>query len=69
MSGILWVDVPASYHNNACGFSFADGHAEIKKWRDGNSLQPVLRVNPSAGNQKPAPEDVPWLQQRTSMKK
>jgi hypothetical protein len=27
-----WGDVPASYHNGACGFSFADAHAEIKKW-------------------------------------
>jgi len=27
-----WGDVPASYHNGACGFSFADGHAEIKRW-------------------------------------
>ncbi len=26
-------DVPAAYHNNSCGFSFADGHAEIHKWR------------------------------------
>jgi prepilin-type N-terminal cleavage/methylation domain-containing protein/prepilin-type processing-associated H-X9-DG protein len=26
------VDVPATYHNGACGFSFADGHSEIKKW-------------------------------------
>ncbi len=28
-----WVDVPATYHNGAGGFSFADGHAEIHKWR------------------------------------
>src|SRR5262249_19474035 len=28
------VDVPASYHNRAGGFSFADGHSEIKKWLD-----------------------------------
>ena len=28
-----WGDVPGSYHNGACGFSFADGHAEIKRWR------------------------------------
>ncbi len=28
-----WVDVPAAYHNGAAGFSFADGHAEIHKWR------------------------------------
>jgi prepilin-type N-terminal cleavage/methylation domain-containing protein/prepilin-type processing-associated H-X9-DG protein len=27
-----WGDVPGSYHNGACGFSFADGHAEIRKW-------------------------------------
>ncbi len=26
------VDVPAAYHNGACGFSFADGHSEIHKW-------------------------------------
>jgi prepilin-type N-terminal cleavage/methylation domain-containing protein/prepilin-type processing-associated H-X9-DG protein len=68
MMGNLWIDVAASYHNNACGFSFADGHAELKRWRDGNSLQPVRRVNPSLGNQKAAPNDVPWLQQRTTIK-
>jgi len=28
----VWGDAPASYHNGACGFSFVDGHAEIKKW-------------------------------------
>jgi prepilin-type N-terminal cleavage/methylation domain-containing protein/prepilin-type processing-associated H-X9-DG protein len=28
-----WVDVPAAYHNGAAGYSFADGHAEIHKWR------------------------------------
>jgi prepilin-type processing-associated H-X9-DG protein len=27
-------DYPASYHNNAAGFYFADGHAVIHKWRD-----------------------------------
>jgi prepilin-type processing-associated H-X9-DG protein len=29
-----WVDCPATYHNNAGGISFADGHALIKKWTD-----------------------------------
>jgi prepilin-type N-terminal cleavage/methylation domain-containing protein/prepilin-type processing-associated H-X9-DG protein len=28
-----WVDLPATYHNGACGFAFADGHSEIHKWR------------------------------------
>jgi prepilin-type N-terminal cleavage/methylation domain-containing protein/prepilin-type processing-associated H-X9-DG protein len=27
-----WGDVPASYHNGACGFSFTDGHSEVHKW-------------------------------------
>jgi len=66
MTGTTWTDVPASYHNNACGFSFADGHGEIKRWRDSNTLQPVLRINPSAGNNKSSPHDMIWLQQRTS---
>jgi prepilin-type N-terminal cleavage/methylation domain-containing protein/prepilin-type processing-associated H-X9-DG protein len=29
-----WINCPACYHLNACSFSFADGHAEIKKWSD-----------------------------------
>ena len=29
-----WVDFPASYHNNGGGLSFADGHAETKRWTD-----------------------------------
>ena len=28
-----WIDIPATYHNGSCGFSFADGHSEIHKWR------------------------------------
>ena len=28
----MWIDKPATYHNNAGGISFADGHAEIRKW-------------------------------------
>ena len=29
-----WLDLPASYHGNAGGLSFADGHSEIHRWRD-----------------------------------
>ena len=28
-----WGDIPAFYHNRACGFAFSDGHSEIRKWR------------------------------------
>jgi prepilin-type N-terminal cleavage/methylation domain-containing protein/prepilin-type processing-associated H-X9-DG protein len=30
-----WDDLPATYHDGGCGFSFADGHAEIHKFRSG----------------------------------
>lgn len=25
-----WVDLPANYHNRACGYAFADGRVEVK---------------------------------------
>jgi prepilin-type N-terminal cleavage/methylation domain-containing protein/prepilin-type processing-associated H-X9-DG protein len=28
-----WIDLPASYHDGAATFSFADGHMEPHKWR------------------------------------
>jgi len=28
-----FVDYCSPMHNNACGFSFADGHAEIHGWK------------------------------------
>lgn len=36
-----WTDLPASYHNGGCGYSFADNHAEIKMWKD-----PVPKTEP-----------------------
>ncbi len=43
-----WQDIPASYHNGACGFSFADGHAEIHKWTSRTSVIPVKYVYSAA---------------------
>ena len=28
------IDWPATFHNMACGFAFADGHSEVHKWKD-----------------------------------
>ncbi len=62
-----WRNLPASYHNNAGSFSFADGHSEIRKWLDGRTSQPVkkqpyvrLNVRTSA--------DYEWLNDRTPYK-
>jgi prepilin-type processing-associated H-X9-DG protein len=60
-----WDDLPASYHNGACGFSFADGHAEIKRWKDANTIQPVRKVAWN-GDGKPAPNDRAWINERST---
>jgi prepilin-type N-terminal cleavage/methylation domain-containing protein/prepilin-type processing-associated H-X9-DG protein len=61
------IDFPASYHNGAGGISFADGHAEIKKWRDPRTRPPVRYNNQLALN-VPSPNnpDMIWLSDRTS---
>jgi prepilin-type N-terminal cleavage/methylation domain-containing protein/prepilin-type processing-associated H-X9-DG protein len=38
------VDYPATYHNGAAGFAFADGHSEIHKWVGPSMKTPAARV-------------------------
>jgi prepilin-type N-terminal cleavage/methylation domain-containing protein/prepilin-type processing-associated H-X9-DG protein len=35
----VWVDPPAMYHGDVSTMSFADGHAEGHRWRDGRIVQ------------------------------
>ncbi|HWD90773.1 MAG TPA: hypothetical protein VG938_00350 [Verrucomicrobiae bacterium] len=63
-----WVDKPATYHNNACGMSFADGHTEIHKWKDANLITFQGPLNTSIPAQ-PGAGDLTWLGQRTSILK
>jgi len=37
-----WNDVPATYHDGAGGFSFADGHSEVHKFK--SRTCPILPV-------------------------
>jgi prepilin-type N-terminal cleavage/methylation domain-containing protein/prepilin-type processing-associated H-X9-DG protein len=62
-----WTDLPASYHNGACGFAFADGHSEIKRWLDPRTKQPVKRVD-FAGLDVPNSVDFAWVADRTPRK-
>jgi prepilin-type N-terminal cleavage/methylation domain-containing protein/prepilin-type processing-associated H-X9-DG protein len=61
-----FIDYPASYHNGACGFSFADSHAEIKKWLDPRTKPPVTYTGTINGRPSPNNVDILWMQQRTS---
>jgi prepilin-type N-terminal cleavage/methylation domain-containing protein/prepilin-type processing-associated H-X9-DG protein len=54
------VDFPAAYHNNACGFSFADGHSEIRKWLDPRTYNPRMPL--SLNQSTPDNKDVFWMQ-------
>jgi len=59
-----FVDVPAAYHNGACGFAFADGHAEVHKWKGVLNTQTAQRVRMSGinvGTPKATDPDVNWL--------
>ncbi|HUS37660.1 MAG TPA: DUF1559 domain-containing protein [Verrucomicrobiae bacterium] len=60
------IDTPASYHNNACGFNFADGHAEVRRWTDERLIVPVRRVTIGTRVQAPNSRDIAWLQDRTT---
>jgi prepilin-type N-terminal cleavage/methylation domain-containing protein/prepilin-type processing-associated H-X9-DG protein len=62
------IDTPASYHNNAGGMNFADGHAETHRWTDPRSIIPVRRLTISTRLQAPFNADIQWLQDRTTAK-
>jgi prepilin-type N-terminal cleavage/methylation domain-containing protein len=40
--GDEWQDLPASYHNRATAFSFADGHASLHRWLNAKTIQPAV---------------------------
>jgi len=62
-----WWDCPASYHCGGGALSFADSHAEIRKWTDANVRdRPVLKTvmaHPFPANPN---TDLLWLQERTT---
>ena len=69
MGGPNIIDFPASFHNGACGFSFADGHTEIHKWKGGTIKAPVnytatMPLNVPAGDSLP---DVQWMSSVTTV--
>jgi prepilin-type N-terminal cleavage/methylation domain-containing protein/prepilin-type processing-associated H-X9-DG protein len=66
IAGGVWVDWPASYHDGACGFSFADGHSEIHKWRERFTVQGVTTDGTSINNMPcRGSKDFGWMAERT----
>jgi prepilin-type N-terminal cleavage/methylation domain-containing protein len=57
-----WFSAPGAMHNRGTGLTFADAHAETKKWK-----KPSLRPVPNGNNPHPSPSDqadVRWLRRR-----
>ena len=71
-----WNDLPASYHDGACGFAFADGHSEIHKFK--STVCTIIPVRYITIQSKPPPpfsadtsgaglQDGQWVEQRASV--
>ena len=73
MGTTSWYDIPAAYHGGNGAFSFADGHAETKNWKDSFVRnRPVIKINASTFIAYPADpnsSDLSWVQQRTTIPK
>jgi prepilin-type N-terminal cleavage/methylation domain-containing protein/prepilin-type processing-associated H-X9-DG protein len=61
-SSLAFVDVPATFHNNAGSLSFADGHSEIHKWKDPRTVRATLFQG------SPNNADVAWFQDHATRK-
>jgi prepilin-type N-terminal cleavage/methylation domain-containing protein/prepilin-type processing-associated H-X9-DG protein len=53
--------IPASYHNRAASLSFADGHSETHRWRDGRTMPPITHVQITSEQNQPNNPDIIWL--------
>ena len=65
-----WYDIPGGYHNRAGGFSFCDGHSQIKKWLDARTCPPMsapdTALNPPNPWSQPNNQDIAWVQDKSS---
>jgi prepilin-type N-terminal cleavage/methylation domain-containing protein len=65
-----FYDLPGYYHHLACGFSFADGHSEFRRWRDRRTMPPLVQggLYPDIF-ETPNNPDVAWLQEHATRPK
>src|SRR6266478_2113486 len=62
-----WIDKPATYHDHGGGLAFADGHAQIRVWKDKNLINYNGPQN-SGVTAQAGVGDLQWLGARTSVK-
>ena len=62
------IDYPASHHNRAGGLSFADGHAEIHKWRDDRTVKPITYSSLQLVVASPRNQDMVYMSEHASIR-
>jgi prepilin-type N-terminal cleavage/methylation domain-containing protein len=62
-----FYDLPGFQHDRAGGFSFADGHSEIKRWQDDRTMPPIVQQG-EINDQFSSPNnpDVLWIQDHST---
>jgi hypothetical protein len=58
-----WRDLPGSNHGGAGCLSFADGHSELKKWKD-EKVTPRVKFGSASGITTRNSPDYAWLVDR-----
>jgi prepilin-type N-terminal cleavage/methylation domain-containing protein len=65
-----WIDKPSTLHENACDFSYADGHCEIYAFQDPGEVPEVTynqQIGGTSNFQRRNP-DIPWVASHISAK-
>lgn len=64
-----WVDLPASYHNGAATFAFADGHSQLRRWAHATTKRPAQPDAAGLPFHVPAAEaaDFKWVVEHMSV--
>jgi prepilin-type N-terminal cleavage/methylation domain-containing protein len=65
---ITWGrDLPGSYHDRGNSLTFADGHSELHKWRDGSTSPPVTQImHGTYPGAFPVDLDIQWMISHTT---
>jgi len=61
-NAFMWLNLPAVLHRSASNLSFADGHAQSRKWTDGRMINAAWSTpTPANLGASPFNPDLPWL--------
>jgi prepilin-type N-terminal cleavage/methylation domain-containing protein/prepilin-type processing-associated H-X9-DG protein len=64
-----WGNLPASHHNAAATFSYADGHVEAHRWTVPDTVRPARKGGVGGIIDATPRDDFEWMKGRTSVPK